>query len=114
MERKHRLTRSIDFKRVRRTGSSLAHPLAVLIYLRNGLGTTRIGVSAAKSLGNAVKRNRAKRRLREALRNCLPEIASGWDIVAIARPESLNAEWSRLQDMIRNQLREAELLIETS
>ena len=84
MERKHRLTRSIDFKRVRRTGKSHAHPLAVLISLRNDLAITRVGISAAKSIGKAVRRNRAKRRLREAMRLHLPDIASGWDVVVIA------------------------------
>jgi ribonuclease P protein component len=112
MERKHRLTRSIDFKRVRRTGKSHAHPLAVLVYQRNDRDATRIGISAARSLGNAVQRNRAKRRLREALRQCLPRIADGWDIIVIARPEILDAEWSRVQNGIRKLLQQTKLLIE--
>ena len=112
MERKHRLTRSIDFKRVRRTGKSHAHPLAVLVYLPNDLGTTRIGISAARSLGNAVQRNRAKRRLREALRECLPEIPAGWDIIVIARPEIVDAEWTRIRNGIRKLLKQSKLWIE--
>jgi ribonuclease P protein component len=112
MERKHRLTRSIDFKRVRRTGRSLAHPLAVLVYLPNDRGTTRIGISAARSLGNAVQRNRAKRRLREALRECLPEIAGGWDIVVIARPEIVDTEWPHVRNAIRKLLKQSKMLIE--
>ncbi len=114
MERKHRLTRSIDFKRVRRTGKSLAHPLAVLVSLRNGLPVTRLGVSAAKSIGGAVQRNRAKRRLREILRSQLPEIAPGWDIVVIARPEAADAEWDLLRSAIRELVQRSGLLREAN
>jgi ribonuclease P protein component len=114
MERKHRLTRSIDFKRVRRTGKSLAHPLAVLIVHRNHLALTRLGVSAAKSIGNAVQRNRAKRRLREVLRSYLPEIVSGWDVVVIARPEAVDAKWDMLRSAIRDLLRRSGLLRESN
>lgn len=110
MERKHRLTRSIDFKRVRRTGRSHAHPLAVLIASCNELAVTRLGVSAAKSIGNAVKRNRAKRRLREVMRSHLPEIAPGWDVVMIARPGIAEADWTQLQAAILELLRRSDLL----
>jgi ribonuclease P protein component len=110
MERKHRLTRSIDFKRVRRTGKSHAHPLAVLITLPNDLAVTRMGVSAAKSIGKAVQRNRAKRRLREALRSHLPEIATGWDVVVIARPDVADAEWTQLRTAIHELLQRSGLL----
>lgn len=113
MERKHRLIRSIDFKRVRRMGKSLAHPFAVLIVHRNDIAVTRLGVSAAKSVGNAVKRNRAKRRLREILRSHLPEIVSGWDVVVIARPEAVDAKWDMLQSAIRDLLQRSGLLRES-
>lgn len=114
MERKHRLTRSIDFKRVRRKGRSHAHPLAVLICMGNELAVTRLGVSAAKSIGNAVQRNRAKRRLREALRSRLSEIESGWDVLVIARPEAVDADWSLLRSAVNELLRRSGLLRESN
>ena len=114
MERKHRLTRSIDFKRVRRMGRSLAHPLAVLISLRNDLALTRLGVSAAKSIGSAVQRNRAKRRLREVLHSHWPKIASGWDVILIARPGAVDAEWDLLQSAINGLLQRSDLLRESN
>ena len=114
MERKHRLTRSIDFKRVRRTGRSLAHPLAVLISLRNEIAATRLGVSAARSIGNAVQRNRVKRRLREAWRSHMPEIASGWDVILIARPGAVDAEWDLLRKAIHDLLQRSGLLRESN
>ena len=49
-------------------------------------GAIRVGFTCSKKVGNAVARNRAKRRLREAARMVLPEIGRpGWDYVLIGR-----------------------------
>ena len=44
----------------------------------------RVGITCSKKVGNAVRRNRAKRKLRHIARDCLPEIGrTGWDYVLI-------------------------------
>jgi ribonuclease P protein component len=51
--------------------------------------STRIGFTASKKIGNAVLRNRAKRRLRALAREVLARAAlPGWDYVLVARPEA--------------------------
>ncbi|MEP2784773.1 MAG: ribonuclease P protein component [Pseudoruegeria sp.] len=51
-------------------------------------GDIRVGFTCSKKVGNAVARNRAKRRLREVARTLLPENGRlGWDYVLIGRPE---------------------------
>lgn len=110
MDRRYKLTNSSDFKRVRHTGQSFAHPLLLLIVSENELDYVRFGVSAGRSVGNAVQRNRAKRRLREALRSYLPEISPGWDIVAIARPSLKDAPWEKLLRVLAAKLNQAGLI----
>ena len=49
----------------------------------------RVGFTATKKVGNAVQRNRAKRRLRALAREVLTGLARpGWDYVIVARPET--------------------------
>ena len=110
MDRKYRLTSSTDFKRVRRTGKSYAHPLSILVIAPNGRGISRFGVSASRAVGGAVARNRAKRRMREILRKNLPDIEAGWDILLIARSPIVDAEWKQLFESITGLLKRAGIL----
>jgi ribonuclease P protein component len=53
----------------------------------DGLARVQVGITASKKIGNAVARNRAKRRLRALARQVLPALAQpGWDYVLVARP----------------------------
>ena len=116
MQRSFRLTRSEDFKRVRRDGKSYAHPLVVLITLNsenNDQPRVRVGVAAGKSVGSAVYRNRAKRLLREAMRTLLPSIASiasSLDLILIARPALASASLTDVREALLHLLQRAKLL----
>lgn len=113
MRRNFRLTRSTDFQRVRRQGQSYAHPLLVLVKLPNELDISRFGVSAGRSVGSAVRRNRAKRLLREVLRGRLMAIQPGWDVVVIARRPMAEAAFGETQAALHQVLDRAQLLIDT-
>jgi len=91
LNRKFRLTRSIDFKRVKQSGKSFAHPLLILIRQPNPDGIIQIGITAGKAVGNAVLRNRAKRRMRASLNSFLSNLQPGWDLVFLARKPISNA-----------------------
>jgi ribonuclease P protein component len=65
----------------------------------------RVGFTATKRIGGAVERNRAKRRLREAARLLLPDLASpGFDYVFVARGGVTTRPWPRLLDDVKSAL----------
>lgn len=59
----------------------------------------RVGFTATKKTGNAVRRNRAKRRLRVLADTLLPQFGMpGWDYVFIARLQTADSQWEQLLD----------------
>lgn len=67
----------------------------------------RIGYTCSKKIGNAVTRNRAKRRLRALAREVMPTLAQpGWDYVLVGRPEqTVSRGFSDLQDDLASAMR---------
>ncbi len=100
MKRKFRLRKSTDFKRVRRNGTSYAHPLVVLIVHPKPDGNPRFGVSAGRSVGNAIRRNRAKRRIRAILEHLRPYLVQHYDIVVLARKDIHTATHPQLHNAL--------------
>ena len=71
--------------------------------------SARVGFTASKKIGNAVFRNRAKRRLRALAREVLaPEARAGWDYVLVAKP---NATVIRDYGLLQADLRSAIALV---
>ncbi len=105
-----RLRGRSDFQRVRRTGKSWAHPLTVLLASNNQFAHSRIGFVASKSVGGAVQRNRAKRRLRAELQAQAARLSPGWDLVFIARQPILTCTMPALSAAVTSLLSRAGLL----
>lgn len=95
LPRGHRLRSNQEFQRVYRVGKSWAHPLAAL-HVTVQPGAQRFGISVSKKVGNAVARNRVRRRIREILRALLPETKLGFDAIIVARTASAEAEFAEL------------------
>jgi len=110
VQSKFRLTRSEDFKRVRLHGKSYAHPLVVLVTQASESSHVRVGVTVGKTTGTAVRRNRSKRLLREAMRPLLPSLASGWNLILIARPTLVSASLEETRAALMTLLRRAKLI----
>jgi ribonuclease P protein component len=110
MQRRLRLRRNEDFERVRTRGRSVAHPYLVMAYAPNGTAQNRYGFITTRRLGNAVARNRMKRRIREAVRAWHPRITPGHDMVFIARQPAADCAYPALVEAVGTLLRRADLL----
>ncbi len=79
-----------------------------------GLGL-RLGFTASRHVGKAVERNRAKRRLREVARAILAEQARlDFDLVLIARPETIRRDFAALKADLRQSLVKLDILEQAS
>ena len=109
MQRQHRLTGDAQITRIHRQGRSAANRLLVFRLLPNDLERSRFCIVAAKRVGNAVVRNRVKRRLRAAVRSapCRP----GWDTIIMARRGAGEADYHRLEQAVRNLMRRTGLAV---
>jgi ribonuclease P protein component len=108
MQRRNRLVGIRRFAQIHREGTSTANRLLVIRVLPNGLDWSRFGFMISKRIGNAVVRNRVKRRLREAVRTC--RLKSGWDTIFIARRGSEKASYQELKLATDNLLRRNHLV----
>ena len=70
----------------------------------------RLGVVASRRIGGAVKRNRARRLLRELFRRERKRMRGDFDVVLVARKEILDAEWEELVAELRRLAKAAGLL----
>lgn len=90
MAKRRRLSRSGEFDRVYRDGSSHATRHLVLYSFPrkdDETGDVRLGVSVSRKVGGAVERNRVKRTLREAFWALADGLPPRHDFVLVARPE---------------------------
>jgi len=92
---------------LRANGGRRAGKPGVLVQCIEKPGATDIGAgfTASRKVGNAVIRNRARRRLKEAVRLLLPELGRpGRDYVFIARRETAERPWTLLLDDVKSAL----------
>lgn len=94
-----RLTRRAEFRRLSRTRQRFATPGLVLQAARRAPpeGEARVGLTASRRVGNAVCRNRARRRLRAVAERVIPLHAKrGHDYVLIARRGTVDRPYAAL------------------
>jgi len=87
--RDRRLRRRSEFSRTYEQGRKIVSRAFVLFARQNEAGITRLGVTATRKIGNAVVRNRARRLVREAFRQCRRDLPPGYDLVVVVRPPLL-------------------------
>jgi len=111
MKRNFRLTQRKDFTKVRSEGQTQKNECAVLVYTKNELRISRAAVVASKKLGNAVLRNRVKRKMRACLNTMWDEISPGWDLVFYARVSGSKANFEEICRALKDLLKSANLIL---
>lgn len=100
LARAQRVTSGADYKRIVRRGRRISAPNTVT-YLAAAVGDgPRFGFIVARSVGNAVVRNRVRRRLKSACADLLPLVPTTLDVVIRALPGSASASWSSLSEEV--------------
>ena len=95
VNRKFSLKKNRDFQYVYRRGKAFHCQCMTLLVARGREQDINIGISASKKVGNAVVRNRIKRRIRESIRPHLPQMETCKKIIIVVRP--CIAGWSYQQ-----------------
>ncbi|MEI6516461.1 MAG: ribonuclease P protein component [bacterium] len=110
LRRHQRLTSTADFEATYAQGKSCAARTLVM-WLHHGPGASlRLGVVASRVIGNAIKRARAKRRLREAWRLNRNRFHGEVDVVLVARRSILTASWQDVNDDLIKLARKAKMI----
>ena len=100
---KHTVTlkQNHEFRRLYGKGKSAVSPYFVIYCRKTRRPVSRLGITTGVKLGNAVKRNRARRRIRELYRTHEGELLPGFDIVVVARSRVIYGRYSELERSFR-------------
>jgi ribonuclease P protein component len=111
LPRERRLTDARAFGQVFRHGRGAADSRLVVKARRlEESEEVRAGVSVSKKLGKAHDRNRIKRRIREALRSCIPHLRPGIHLVVVAKEGAKDADYAVMKSSLEDLLRRMRLL----
>ena len=112
LDPKERLKRRSDFQVIYQKGRAIHGRYQVLFYLMGERIERQVGFVASRRVGQATRRNRAKRVLREAYRHLRPELVPDVRLIFVARPECAEVASSEVLSEARRLLGAAGLLKE--
>ena len=101
-----------EFRRMYNKGKSAVTPSMVVYCRKSRLPHNRLGITVSTKLGCAVKRNRARRRLRELFRLAQPRLKQGYDVVIVARTRAVTIPHKKLQADFDRAMAELQLMLE--
>ena len=97
LKKDYKISTSKEYSFIYKTGKKVPGKYIILILRHNNADFNRFGIVASKKVGNAVKRNRAKRQIREIIKNNNDSWKKGYDIVLIARTSINETSFAMLE-----------------
>ena len=91
------LKQNHEFRRLYSKGKSAVSPYFAIYCRRTNRPVSRLGITTGVKLGNAVKRNRARRRIRELYRTNESRFLPGYDVVVVARTRVIYGRYHDLE-----------------
>ena len=114
MNRSYSLKKNKSFRYVYRRGKSFVYDNLSICYVIKKTPGLQVGFSVSKKIGNAVVRNRVKRRLKEAFSQELNEIRPNVLVIIIARPGIEKKDFVAIKQNVQRILLKAKLFKEAS
>ena len=105
MLKKNVLRRKNDFSNIYKKGKSVGDRYVVVFYRPNHLTYSRKAFLASKKVGNSVKRNRARRLMKESYRLSDLKIPEGYDLIFLARSTIINATCADVKKSLESAIR---------
>ena len=105
-----KLRTSLEYREVYQNGRRYTDSCMTVFVLNRESKVIRFGITVTKKMGNAVKRNRIKRVLREALRSFYSQVAQPCDIVVIARKEIILLDTLKIEQRLERIFKKAGIL----
>ncbi len=104
------LKQNHEFRRLYSKGRRAVSPCFAVYCRKTGRPCSRLGITTGVKLGNAVKRNYARRRIRELYRIHEAQLLPGYDVVVVARTRLLYSRWRELERDFLRLMKKLELL----
>jgi len=100
--KERRIRNSKEFKRIYQRGSFFGGDLLSINFLANRLSFSRLGIVVNRKIEpKATKRNKIKRRFREAARKLYEGLPAGYDIIITIKKPAIDAEFSKIEHEVK-------------